>query len=177
MSTRNILDSLGNTIGTITLPDETSESTWTSLLSPYSSIVSTSPLPNLLESNLVSESNSTTTSAGVSAVVGTLSITPASGTYLVDFNGNAFTAGASAQGEFGIYVNGVLLPETRRDIKCNLTLLGGLVSISLNTIGVGTCTGSQIVLNGTQVVSVQFKSNNGGTIGFAERVFRLLKVQ
>lgn len=177
MATRNILDSLGNIIGELTLPDETTEPQWTSALAVYSTVNPVPTAPAILQTYTKNESGAVTTSSATAAVVGTMSIIPVPGTYVANFSGAIYTDGASATGEFGLYVDGVLVAETRRDIKCNLTLLGGLVTVSLNSIGVGTYTGSQITLNGTQSIEVRFRSTNGGTIGFNERVLTLIKVR
>lgn len=177
MATRNILDSIGNVIGTLTLSDTAPESDWTAALSSYVTPPAAPSSGLNLQTYTVSGSGATTTSSANAATVGTMTHTPMAGVYSASFSGSIFTDGASAQGEFGIYVDGVLLPETRRDIKCNLTLLGGLVSISLNAIGVGTNTQTEIRLDGSQVIDVRFKSNNGGTIGFNERVFTLTRLR
>lgn len=175
--TRNVLNSIGTIIGTCTLVATTPESIWSQVLAPYA----LASVPNVITVNVptttVSASSSVTTSSSSPTLVGGMTIKPAAGTYVAQFNGGIYTAGASAIGEFGIYVNGTLVAETRRDISCNLQLLGGLVTVSLNAIGVGTYTGSEIVLDGTQTVEVKFRSTNGGTIGFVERVLTLLKVK
>lgn len=171
--TRNILDTLGNVIGSLTLPDGTSENTWTQELSMYSNVTVNTPRTNII-TQTVSATATITNSTSTLATL--LSIVPQAGTYLADFNASINTGGASATGEFGIYVNGSLLVETKRPISCNLQLLGGLVSISLNNIAIGTNTATEITLDGTQTVEVKFKSTNGGQIGFAERVLTLIKV-
>lgn len=176
MAIRNVLDQSGSIIGTMTLPDSTTEDVWTYMLSVYSSTTPLSSVPNLTTFNIIG-TGSVTTSSSTPSVIGGMTVTPPKGTYVVTFNGGIYTAGASATGDFGIYVGGSLLTETRRDISCNLTLLGGLVTISLNSIGVGTNTGSQIDLDGTQTIDVRFRSTNGGTIGFNERVVTLIKVK
>jgi hypothetical protein len=173
---RNVVNHLGVITGTLELPDETTEDQWAAALAMYATPPTTVPPVPAVEAMAITETGSVTTSSGTESVVGGLSNKPVSGTYSIDFTANAFTGGTSAQGEFGLYVDGVLLPETRRELKCSLSLLGGLVTVSLNTIGVGTCTGSLVQLNGNQTVEVKFKSNNGGTIGFSERVLKLLKV-
>lgn len=178
MAIRNILDSLGNIIGTIDLGDSASEGQYTAALAPYA--LPSVPVPSSgldLKTYLATGSGAITTSSSTPATVGSMTQTPMAGTYAADYSATIFTDGASAQGEFGIYVDGVLLPETRRDIKCNLTLLGGLVTVSLNSIGVGTNTTTEVVLNGHQTIDVRFKSSNGGTIGFNERVFRLTRLR
>lgn len=130
-----------------------------------------------IETDSVSATSTVTTSSSTAAVVGSMTRTPDAGKYIAYFSGGIYTAGAGAQGEFGIYKNGTLIPETKRPISCNLQLLGGLVSVSLNNIGVGTYTGTEISVNGTDVVDVRFRSVNGGTLGFGERTFTLIKVR
>lgn len=175
--TRNILDGNDHIIGTLTLPNTTTESAWASFLSNFDIPGLPFSLPNIINTLTANSSSPVTTSSGTPSIIGSMSIKPVAGTYLAFFSGNIKTDGASAKGEFGIYVNNVLLPETRRDISCALTLLGGLVTVSLNTIGVGTYTGTQIDLDGTQTLSAQFKSNNNGTIGFNERTLMLLRIK
>lgn len=175
--TRNVLDHDNNIIGTLTLPTTTSESIWSTILGIYTNLQGLPIIPNLIKTLTASATGSVTTSSGTAGVIGGMTQIPEAGTYLAFFSGNAFTGGASAQGEFGIYVNALLLTDTRRDIKCNLSLLGGLVTVSLNQIGVGTYTATQIDLDGTQTIDVRFKSNNGGTIGFIERNFILMRVK
>lgn len=175
--TRNVLNNGGSIIGSMTLPNTTAEAVWSAILGIYATLPGLPFIPNLLSTLTATATSSVTTSSGTAAIIGGMTETPVAGTYLAFFSGNAFTGGASAQGEFGIYVDGVLITETRRDLKCNLALLGGLVTVSLNQIGVGTYTATQVDLNGTQTLTVQFKSNNGGTIGFAERNFILMRVK
>lgn len=178
MATRNILDSLGNVVGSLTLPDTTSEQDWQAALSPYAAVNVAVPInAPLIKTTNITGSGAVTTSSGTASIIGNMSITPDAGTYLAEFNGGIYTGGASATGEFGIYIDGVLIAETRRDISCNLTLLGGLVTVSLNSIGVGTNTATQVTLNGTQAIEVRFRSTNGGIIGFNERVFTLIRVR
>ena len=177
MATRNVLDSLGNVIGTLTLPDTTTEDQWTAALSIYSATFTPISGLQVIGTKSVSATGTVTTSSGTATVISGMSIQPAKGKYLVFFNGSIYTAGASAVGEFGIYVDGTFLQETRRDVSCNLTLLGGLVTVSVNAIGVGTCTGTEVVMDGSKTIDVRFRSTNGGTIGFNERTLNLLKVQ
>lgn len=174
---RNILDNLGHVIGTLDLPASTSEADWSAALSIYANPAAAPAPLKLINSIVLSGTSSVTTSSGTPATVSGMTYAPSAGKYVIFFSGSIYTDGASAKGEFGIYVDGVLVAETRRDISCNLSLLGGLVTISLNAIGVGTYTGTQVTLNGAQVIDVRFKSNNGGTIGFLERTMIVMKVE
>jgi hypothetical protein len=176
MITQNILDSLGAVIGTLSFPDGTDQSTINATLALYAQ---SSPTPLVVEeitTTVLSQLSNTTTSAASPTVMAGMSLVPPAGTYIVSFSGSVNTGGASASGTFGIYVNGSLLPETNRPISCNITLLGGLVTISVNSIGVGTYTGTQITLDGNSTLDIRFASTNGGTIGFTERVLTLIQV-
>lgn len=174
--TRAVRDSGNSIIGYLTLPIGTAEAVWTAKIAQYQQVV-VNLVEDILDTLLFNASSSTTTSSATPSTIGGMTATPETGKYVLQFSGSIFTGGASAVGEFGIYVDGVLVAETRRDISCNLQLLGGLVTVSLNSIGVGTNTGTVLNLNGTNVVDVRFKSTNGGTIGFKERVFTLLRVR
>lgn len=177
MAIVNILDSENNVIGTLTVPDNLSQQEIDELLEIYAT---ENPIPEeqpLINSTNVGETSPITTSSSTESIVGNMQLQPSKGKYIAIFSGNIYTGGASAQGEFGIYLNDILISDTRREIKCNLSLLGGLVTISLNTIGVGTYTATQVELSGGDIISVKFKSNNGLSIGFAERTFMLLQVQ
>lgn len=174
--TRNILNQSAQVIGQLSFPVGTPEGTWTSCLAHYST-AAINLIKEILSLKTYAASGNVTTSSSQASTIGGMTAKPEAGTYLAQFSGGIFTAGASAVGEFGIYVDDVLLTETKRPISCNLSLLGGLVTVSLNAIGVGTQTSTEVTLNGNQTIDVKFKSTNGGTIGFAERTFQLIKVK
>lgn len=176
MATRNILDSLGNVIGTLTLPDETTEEQWTAALAPYAAepTIHSKP-PTILIITKIATDGISTSSSQPTTLSGMVE-KPIAGKYIALFNGSISTNGASASGKFGFYIDNVPITETIRPVSCNLQLLGGLVTISLNTIGVGTYSGTEVVLNGEQTIEVKYFSTNGGTIGFGERVMTLIKV-
>lgn len=146
-----------------------------SIDSIIASHTATTPVVSLINTLVDSAEDTVTTSSITPSVLSSIG-TPQAGSYVINFSGNIYTAGASAKGQFGIYVDGVILPETRRDISCALTLLGGLVTVSVNAIGVGTQTSAEIEVDGTQTIDVRFNSTNGGTIGFKERVLTLVQV-
>lgn len=117
---------------------------------------------------------STTSNTFVS--VSGMSITPVAGTYMVTFSGKSTMTGASVRSEYAIYSGGSLIPNSLRETSCNLTLLGGLVTISLNTIGVGANTSTIVTVNGSQTIDVRYRSVNGGTIQVTERNLTLIRV-
>lgn len=172
---QNILDSLGNTIGTLTVDDLTPAETVQSLLGLYSSPFNLSEV-RVLASYNASATGSVTTSSQVVSIIGGMTLVPPKGEYVVIYSGDINTSGVNAAGQYGIYKDAVLVDDTRRSVSCSLSLLGGLVSISLNAIGVGTYTGTRVSVDGANVLDVRFNSANGGTIGFGNRSFMALKV-
>jgi hypothetical protein len=176
MITQNILDAGNNIIGTLTFPDGTDQNTINAALALYTVSSPINIKVPVVSTISISQTGQVTTSAASPTIIQGMSVTPPAGTYVVQFSGSVNTNGSSASGTFGIYVNGALIPETNRPISCNITLLGGLVTVSLNAIGVGTYSGTQIILDGNSTLDVRFASTNGGTIGFNERVLNLMKV-
>lgn len=176
METRNVLNNGGQTIGQLSLPVGTAESIWAAKISQYALIVGPYVPADSINSLVLTGSGAVTTSSGTPSLVPGMTTKPAPGAYLVFFNGSASTNGANASGSFGLYKDGVLLTETKRDISCQLQLLGGLVSISLNTIAVGTYSGGKITVDGTNTIELKYLSANGGTIGFSDRTMMLIRV-
>lgn len=174
-STSNVVDINSNVLGTLTYLASTPQNVVNQLLALYNTIPSAFS-PATINTIIVSQTTPATTSAASPSILSGMTVIPPAGTYTVSFSGSVNTNGSSASGAFGIYVNGVLLPETNRPVSCNLSLLGGLVSVSINAIGVGTYTGTQVVLDGHSTVDIRFSSTNGGVIAFSERVLTLMQV-
>lgn len=174
-STSNVLDINNNVVGTLTYLTSTPANIVNQLLALYSN-APTNFVPASINTIVVSQTSAATTSAASPSVLSGMTAMPPAGTYMVFFSGSVNTNGSSASGAFGIYLNGTLLPETNRPVSCNLSLLGGLVSVSINAIGVGTYTGTQVILDGHSTIDVRFSSTNGGVIAFSERVLTLMQV-
>lgn len=122
-----------------------------------------------------SATNLVSTSSSSFSVVGSMTVTPPAGDYLIFFGTKANTSGVNAQSEYGIYIGGILVPETKRELSCSLSLLG-IITVSVNTIGVEARTSSKVSVNGTQSIDVRFRSINGVSIAFGERSLTLVKV-
>lgn len=120
-------------------------------------------------------STNTTTSTTYANLTG-MTATPTAGTYLVIFNGHATTSGASAGGFFSLALAGTTVADSVREISANLVLLGGLVTVSLNTIGSSMTSISKITVTGSQAVTAQFKSSSGGTINVQEKNMTFIRV-
>lgn len=128
-----------------------------------------------LDTYYVSSTSVVSTSSTTMALVGSMTVTPPAGSYLIFFGAKANTSGVNAQSEYGIYVGGTLVPETKRELSCSLTLLG-VITVSLNTIGVEARTSSRISVDGTQTVEIKFRSVNGVAVSFGERSLTLVRV-
>lgn len=124
----------------------------------------------------VNDISTQTTTSTTYANITNMTSTPASGTYFVIFNGHATTSGASSSGLFALALAGSIQTDSVREISSNLILLGGLVTISTNTIGCSMTCVSKITANGSQAITAQFKSTAGGTINIQEKSLTLLKV-
>lgn len=175
--TRNIVNGSAQIIGTLKLPAGTAEAIWTVLLAFHGGLISSIPASDDIDTLVLTGSGSVTTSSGQPSLVPGMTAKPTAGSWLIFFNGSASTNGANAAGSFGLYKDGVLITETKRDISCQLQLLGGLVSISLNTIAVGTYSGGKVIVDGTNTIELKYLSSNSGTIGFSDRTMMLIKVK
>lgn len=124
----------------------------------------------------VSATGTQTSTSTSYANITSMTQTPSAGTYLVVFNGRASTSGASAGGLFGIAVAGSLQTDSIRELSTNLVLLGGLVTISINTVASSVTCVSIVTVNGSQAITAQFRSTTGGSINIAERNLTITKI-
>lgn len=111
-------------------------------MQPYAG-VSTPPIT----STNVTATSSTTTTSGTDAVINSMTITPAVGTYLVIFTGVIQQAGAGQSVTISLYVNGVQDATSVMDFAPfdGGTLSAGSASCCAVTQGVYTVTGSQAI--------------------------------
>lgn len=180
MSTRNVLNYNGATIGQMTLPDDTTEDQWVAALAPYAYqnvviqltegaikfinnewvIVQNGVLKPLgLTPIGVSDNTSVSTSSSTFSVVPTMTFVPPAGTYMVFFS---FSCGADsdADGEIAIAVDGTIVTDSNRRIYCEAAgLLGAIGSYRAGSTSVAS-----VVVNGSQAVEGRYKAT-AGTIG------------
>lgn len=128
-----------------------------------------------LDTSYLSSTSTASTSSSSFSLVGGMTITPPSGDYLVFFGAKANTSGVNAQSEYGIFIDGVIVAETKRELSCTLSLLG-IITISLNTIGVEARTSSKVTVNGSQSIEIKFRSVNGVSVSFGEKSLTIVRV-
>lgn len=130
---------------------------------------------NLVSITSVTSTSNQTSTSTTYANINTMTLTPAAGTYLVTFNGRASTSGVSAGGLFALAIGGVIQTDSVREVSCNITLLGGLVTVSVNTVANSVTCLSVLTVNGSQTITAQFKSTTGGTINIGERTMYIVR--
>ena len=81
-------------------------------------------------------------------------MTPAAGTYKVDFTASVSAGGAATNGDFGLFIAGSEQASCRRSISCaNATTISSTVAIS-----------TQVTVNGSQQITIQYRENSTGTV-------------
>lgn len=108
-----------------------------------------------------------TTSAAYATITG-LTTTPSAGTYEVYYSVNASIT-ADSNGDVAIFLNNDEQVETTRS-------LGTTNSTGTNTAKSSLSSKTVITVNGTDVVSVRFRENGGGTLGVTSKVFILVPI-
>jgi hypothetical protein len=109
----------------------------------------------------------TTTSATYATITG-LTTTPTAGTYLVYYSVNAQISNNS-NGDVAFFVDNNEQVETTRSI-------GITGSLSTNTSETALAAMTVVTLNGTNVASVRFRENGGGTLTVTNKVFILIPI-
>lgn len=98
-----------------------------------------------------------TTTSATFATVGTMTTTPAAGTYKVDFT-CAASIDADSNGDFGLFIAASEQASTRRNIGSVVS--GGSTGTVAGCIAISTV----ITVNGSQVVDIRYRENSGGTL-------------
>lgn len=118
----------------------------------------------------VSDTANATTTSNTPAVLTTMTITAAAGTYLVWFSSSTQSNGTTCTQTFAMYVGGTIKADSSRTIQ---PYDGG-------TLAAATATGSVaingiVTVNGTQAVDIRW-STAGGTATCHQRTLNMLRV-
>ena len=105
----------------------------------------------------------TTTSATPSAIV-SMTITPASGDYLVSFTSTGNIDDNNEVGTYAIYVNGVIHSGSSR------TIMG------IQNADIGMATHGKVTVNGSQAIDIRFSITGGATFTVHDRILTVTKV-
>ena len=116
----------------------------------------------------------TRTSAVFTTVSG-MSITPASGTYLVLWSAQTRLGTVSGQGEVAIFVDTNQQTALTHQSELDVTIVLGLLGVANATEGGSNIVGI-ISANGSQAVTAQYRSVDGQTMTISNRSLVLIKV-
>ena len=101
--------------------------------------------------------------------------TPLAGTYLAIWSGQVRTGNASGAGETAIFVGATQQAALTHQTELEVTIILGLLGIANLTEGAGNIIGV-VTANGTDAVTVQYRSVDGQTITITNRSFVLLRI-
>lgn len=120
---------------------------------------------NTLTLTQITDTSNATTSSGTDVLLTTMTNTPVSGTWLVQFNGSTTSNAAGMAISFSIFVNGV--QDAGSLIKV-IPADGGALS-SGSGRAVCTCIGTAVV-NGSQAIEIRWSTSTGTATCHARRL-------
>lgn len=127
------------------------------------------PNPYISNTEVSSSSNDTTTSS-TDAVLDSMTITPAAGTYLVLFNSWVTHSTANATATFSIYKDSTQKTDSIR----TLIPFGGAI-LGLSTQDIAVSISGVVTVNGSEAISIKWKTS-GGTATAHHRTMNILQV-
>lgn len=104
-----------------------------------------------------------------------MTTTPAAGTYLCIYSGEARMSNLNGLGEISFFVAGTQQSATTRAIEIEVALLLGLIGSSIVETGASISVGI-FTVNGSQTIDVRYRSVDGQTISIGNRTLALIKV-
>jgi hypothetical protein len=107
-----------------------------------------------------------TTTSATFAVVGSMTTTPAAGTYKLDFTCAAALSASTSTGDFGVFIAGV------EQAQCRRTIGNGSGIAIANSIAISTI----VTVTGAQVLTIQFRENAAATLTVNAREFILTPI-
>jgi hypothetical protein len=101
----------------------------------------------------ISATGAVTTTSATFATVGSMTTTPAAGTYKLDFTADWQLSASSSNGDFGVFIAGVEQAQCRRNVRNGEHAMGSSVAIS-----------TLITVDGSQAITIQFRENASATL-------------
>lgn len=117
----------------------------------------------------VSATGNVTTTSATFALVGSMTNTPAAGTYQLFFNCQA-SIDSDSNGDLTVYVAGSEVTANRRNISAVAS--GGTTASVTTAMTIITL----VTVNGSQAVEIRFRENGGGTLTVGNRELILIPV-
>jgi hypothetical protein len=102
----------------------------------------------------ISATAAVTTTSATFATVGSMTTTPAAGTYKLEFTCSVGLSASNSTGDFGVFIAGV------EQATCRRTIQNGVNSAVQSSIAISTI----ITVNGSQLVTIQFRENSAATL-------------
>ena len=116
-----------------------------------------------------------TRTAGTFTTVASMTHTPIAGTYLAIWSAQVRTGNASGQGEVAIFVGATQQTALTHQTELEVTIVLGLFGVANLTEGGGSIIGV-VTANGTDAVTVQYRSVDRQTVTITNRSFTLLRI-
>lgn len=116
-----------------------------------------------------------TRTAGTFTTVTAMTHTPLAGTYLAIWSAQVRVGNASGQGEVAIFVGATQQTPLTHQTELEVTVVLSLLGVANLTEGGGNIIGV-VTANGTDAVTVQYRSVDGQTVTITKRSFTLLRI-
>lgn len=144
------------------------------------SIYSQSNLTQILEylkvyTTYVSSTSAVNTTSTTFQTATGMTLTPASGIYIIVFSGSVETTGTNTQAEIALFKNSTEIAETNRTVRNTAALLG-IVTLSTNNGSWPAMTFAKVTASGTDVFTMRYRHVSGGSITINQRNFLAVKV-
>lgn len=102
----------------------------------------------------INATGAVTTTSATFATIGSMTVTPAAGTYKLDFTCAATLSASNSTGDFGVFIAGVEQAQCRRQLG------NGAATVVASSVAISTL----ITVNGSQAVTIQFRENASATL-------------
>lgn len=116
----------------------------------------------------ITATGNVSTTSGTYSVVGSMTTTPAAGTYLVFFSSDASLSGET-NGDVSMHIAGVEQTVTTRNIGITNNFGTSTLSSTLSFMTVAT-------VNGSQVLDIRFRENGGSTLTIGNRSLVIIPI-
>lgn len=124
----------------------------------------------------ITSTSPVSTSSGTFAVIGSMTTTPAAGTYLVQYSGSmAITSGVNGSAEIALFQNGTIITHTTRTMSLTVALALGLIGTAAISPS-GSDTTAIVTLSGSETIDVRFRSVTGDPFRCSTRSMQLIKI-
>lgn len=122
-----------------------------------------------------SATSTLTSTSSTFATVGSMTLTPIAGTYLIMFSADIETGSVNGRGELQLFNGGTAVAGTNRELELEVALLLGLIGTARIRAG-ASCFFGIVTANGTNAIDVRYRSVDGQTITIKSRAMIAIRV-